>query len=505
MMQLEPKLVTHWPKLTWVAELTPDRSTIELLHGPCVETHQQWCVEAAWAGDFGQADFDRTDLVFGSGVRCRDEVAVFVSSATTLDRLWYVGRRGSWYVSNSLPALLAVAGLSLRDDYAGYLADLGTIRHGVQGYKRSFPTNAEDISAVHFSNLVYTDRQLVESAKPDTATQFASFSEYQSFLLGAAEALSDNISDRRRRAAVEALTTLSRGYDSVAAAVIAKHLGCRNAVTICRSSSLWRGSDSGAEIAPNLGLRCATYPRTASHYPLEESVWAAAGRPGILNWTQFDFPEPLCLFLTGCYGDKVWGRRRREYPDPFAGTSLADLGLTEFRLFRGLFHSPIPFWGMRHLAQIQEISFSEEMKAWSLRNNYDRPIPRRLGEEAGVPRRAFGMLKKNTSCEEPFRWPYSPDAADRFTTYLRQRGVCAPTPFQVRLLRYAAATNRLLYGNLLRKLGLADHLGKHLRIRANDMIFAWANHELKQRYVEGLRSANLAVHEETAEVESVRQ
>lgn len=40
---------------------------------------------------------------------CKDH-AVFISSGSTLDRLWYAQDSGRCCVSNSLPALLAVAG-----------------------------------------------------------------------------------------------------------------------------------------------------------------------------------------------------------------------------------------------------------------------------------------------------------------------------------------------------------------------------------------------------------
>jgi len=34
------------------------------------------------------------------------------------------------------------------------------------------------------------------------------------------------------------------------------------------------------------------------------------------------------------------------------------------------------------------------MEPWTLHNGYDRPIPRRLVEEAGVPLDAFGVIKR---------------------------------------------------------------------------------------------------------------
>ena len=481
--------VPAWPKLAWVAKCTHAVAAIVVRHGLGVETSENWCVEAAWDGKFGEGDFDRTDLVFGSGIRCRGDSVVFVSSGTTMDRLWYVHHADMWYVANSLPAILAVTGMSLCDEYTGYAEDVSTICGGLRNYKRSLPTDAEDVCVVYHSNLVYDGHDLVESSKPDRAPLFAEFSDYQGFLHNTAESLSRNISDQRRRAAIEPLTTLSRGYDSVAAAVIAKGVGCTRAVTIRRSRSMWRGSDSGEDIARYLGLSCEGYPRVAKRYPLEQTIWAASGHPGIVNWTLFDYPEPLCLFFTGSYGDKIWGRGRHVYRDPLAGTIPSDLGITEFRLLKGVFLCPVSFWGMRHYQELQTLSFSEEMEPWTLHNSYDRPIPRRIIEEAGVPRMAFGMRKMNTSHEEAYLWPYSPEAQQRFTAYLREHDVFAPTPHQVRILRRTATVSRLVYANVLRRLGLADHLGKLLHMQASDMIFCWANMELKKYYEEGLRSA----------------
>ena len=88
-MKLLTKVIREWPKLTWVAELRQGCETVSARHGPCVEVGEDYCVEAVWAGEFGAADFDRTDLVFGTGVRLRDEGVVFVASGTTTDLLWY--------------------------------------------------------------------------------------------------------------------------------------------------------------------------------------------------------------------------------------------------------------------------------------------------------------------------------------------------------------------------------------------------------------------------------
>ena len=88
-MKLIYNRIESWPRLAWVAELKQGLEKITIFHGSDVETTEQWCVEAVWAGDYSRGDFDQTDLIFGSGIRCRDNKAVFVSSGSTLDRLWY--------------------------------------------------------------------------------------------------------------------------------------------------------------------------------------------------------------------------------------------------------------------------------------------------------------------------------------------------------------------------------------------------------------------------------
>jgi hypothetical protein len=47
---------------------------------------------------------------------------------------------------------------------------------------------------------------------------------------------------------------------------------------------------------------------------------------------------------------------------------------------------------MRH-RDIWKVTISEEMGPWRLGNDYDRPIPRRIVEEKGVPRNLFGFAK----------------------------------------------------------------------------------------------------------------
>lgn len=483
---LRPQLVPVWPKLAWVATLRPGQREIQVLHGPMVEAGDGWIAEAVWAGDFKDGDFDRTDLVFGTGIRCRGERTTFVSSGSTLDRLCYARASGEWHVSNSLGALLACSELDFRDDY-DYSEDLRSICRGLKDYVRSLPASVGEIRVVYFNNLVWDGRSIREAVKPDSCPTFSDFTGYRDFLERIARRIADNARAPQRRQGVELLTTITSGYDSVATAVIASQAGCRQAVTIRQSTSLWRGSDSGEHIAAILGLRCRAYNRECRSYPYEETIWAVAGRPGVLNWTQFDYPEPLCCFFTGCHGDKVWERDDKVLSDPFLIPSIADLGIGDFRLVKGVFHCPVPFWGMRHIGGLHAITFREEMKPWTVgRKTYDRPIARRIIEEAGVPRGAFAVRKKNTSHEAEFLWPYSAEAKKRFAKFLRDRGIHVPRALGLWLIRRLAHVENLLHINLLAKMRFRRRLRPWNRVAGSKLIFQWANVELKKLYQNGL-------------------
>jgi len=501
MMRLKPQLVPDWPKLAWVATFPNRGREITVLHGPMVETADDWIVEAVWAGDFTKGDFDLTDLVFGTGVRCRRNAVTFVSSGSTLDRLAYCKLDAQWCVSNSLGALLAVTGLELCDDY-DYSQDLKSICQGLGDYVRSLPASSGSVDLVYFNNLLWNGREMEEVDKPDDAPTFDAYQSYRQFLDRSVRVLADNARAEGRSRPVEFLTTISTGYDSAAVAALVRGVGCRNAVTFRQSRSLWRGSDSGKAIAAALGLTCREYDRAAKEYPHEESIWAVGGRPGILNWTLFDYPEPLCCFFTGCHGDKVWERDRTPLADPFQIPSLGDLGIGEFRLLKGIVHCPLPHSAMRHVHDIRAISFLDEMAPWTLGvRGYDRPIPRRILEEAGVPRRLIGMLKKNTSHESVMLWPYSPAAQSSFSQYLAARDLSAPSPRGVSLRRNACLLEALLARNLTQRLGFDLRLTHHLRLRAELMLFHWANTAMKERYGRGLASMNprSAAHREAVQ------
>lgn len=481
-MTIRPRRVPGWPKLAWLACCQAGSTEIEVLHGPMVETARDWIVAAVWAGEFASGDFDRSDLIFGTGVRVREGKVVFVTAASGVNSLWHVRRDGVQYVSNSLPALLALAEMSLREDYTRYTIDMMSVEGGgIYRCAESIPVVEGDIRLTYYRNLVYDGRELTAEDKPVPDRRFDCFTAYRGFLTETAQALGANCRDVGRRNAVDGMAGLSSGYDSPVCAVVAKEAGFTKTATIVNSKSFWRGSDSGEDIARRLGMSCQRRRRHPRHYRSDAEIFSTTGRDAAFNMTIFDFPKPLCLLFDGTYGDKVWDRLPHELSNP---SGDMDNALGEFRLAEGIFHTVVPWWAIAQANQINALGAREEMAPWTLGTQYDRPVARRIVEEAGVPRGTFAVRKKNASANSPFRWPYTKQARADFARYLAERGLPDMPPWAVRLRRAVNVVDALIQRNVFNRLGLYRRRWPLRHTRANSLLFHWANAELKSRYRE---------------------
>ena len=482
-MRLSPVVISEWPKLAWVAVASKGSDVVEVYHGPRVETAAEWVVEAVWAGEFATGDFDKTDILAGTGVRLRGCRVVFVNSGSAVDRLWYWNSEGRWHVSNSLPAILACTNVSLDNDYTRYPQDIETIDEysgGLSSYRRQLRTTGTPLSVVYFHNLVFDGRDLHETPKPDTAPALTCYADYFFFLKTSAQRMGENARATDRRWPVVPTTTVSSGYDSSAVAVIAQHAGCTRSLTIDNPTSFWRGSDSGRDIAEHLGMACDVYRHVQGAYRGEEHIWAAVGRPKGLNMTVFEYPQPLSLLFTGNYGDKIWDLSYKDVSEPTG--DLSGLCLCEFRLAEGFFHSMPAWWAVRHSRDIQKINRSQEMAPWTMHDDYDRPIARRLIEEAGIPRGTFAVRKKDTSSDAAFWWPYSRQSMAGFRRYVQRRGNYAPGPLAASAIRRVAFWENLFHKNITRKLGIRWRWRPWHAMAARSLLFQWANDVLKTRY-----------------------
>jgi hypothetical protein len=67
------------------------------------------------------------------------------------------------------------------------------------------------------------------------------------------------------------------------------------------------------------------------------------------------------------------------------------MGLHEFRLRTDFISLPVPAIGGLRQDDIHRIGLSEELGPYRVGGHYDRPVPRRIAEVAGVSRALFGQ------------------------------------------------------------------------------------------------------------------
>ncbi|MCI0546192.1 MAG: hypothetical protein L0027_02795 [Candidatus Rokubacteria bacterium] len=404
-MRLVYDLEPAWPPLAWLAVCRAGEDRVGVRHGRQVETTDEWFAEAAWAGDYEAGDLDRTDLVAGSGGRLRGREIVFVSSGSTVDRLQSLVRGEDIAVSNSLPCLLAAAGATLDPSYPHYYGVLSSVVHGLRRLTRSLPTSAGPLELIYFENLAWDGRALTRRAKPGGPRDFSIFARYREFLESSLGRLAENLGAKARLYPYRMLGTLSSGYDSSTVAALARQAGCEEVLCFDRA---WGGrdraralrerrgeSDSRAEAARVLGLRPISVPFEG---------WRSLDRPeipflaanGMGEEVRFRSAEPHLparVLLTGYHGDKMWAKTAKDLGPDLVRGDPSGSALGEYRLWVGFLHCPVPFWGVRQIADVHAITRSPEMAPWDLPGPYSRPICRRIVEGAGVPREMFGMRK----------------------------------------------------------------------------------------------------------------
>jgi hypothetical protein len=493
-MGIEAREVPRWPMLAWAARVRRGSPAVELFHGPAVEVRDDWCVEGVWAGPFREGGFDRTSLVFGSGVRRRDGHVTFVSSGTTVDRVWRFSDDGTHTVSNSLPALLALSGTRLRDDVPSYPGRLGTPVTSVGATSVEVPSRAGPLECVYFHNLRWNGRSLRVAPKPEVAPRFDGFVAYRDLLRQAVADIGANARAAGRRRRLGLSTTVTRGYDSAAVSALAREAGCERAVTIESARSVLPRSDSGREVARHLGLECEEYPRDGREDPDELALWAATGSPQAANMAVFDYPRSPSVLFTGVFGGSIWTKDPASLATGLRMDDTNGLGFCEFRLHRGVVHAAVPYCGARRSWDVFDISRSEEMADWSLGGGYDRPVPRRILEEEGVPREAFGMQKNATQYEEAFLWPYRPELQESYRRYLEDRGRRAPSVGLGRVVNWMEC--KVLFPVRKRISEAADQ--RRVFRPSGTLLFQWANHELAERRRAALEDVEPRVEAEAA-------
>src|SRR5437660_442088 len=444
--------VPDWPPLAWLACGHRGDPTVEVFHGLDVETTPDGFSEAVWDGEFARAGFDETDLVFGSGARRRGGGVTFVSSGSTVDRLHSHEVAGRVCVANSLACLLVAIGADVDPTYAGYYADFKSISDGLARYARSVATSAGPVRLTYFHNLVWDGRALRERPKPAPRRDFGDFAAYRGFLEASLAGLAQNLSSSGRAVPLRMLGTISSGYDSPAVTVLAQPYGLQEAIAFEPSSS--GAPDSGGAIAQALGVRLRRLARDAWRGPdapagPELPFLAADAKGEDVYFRGAEAHLARRVLVTGYHGDQMWSKRPRAPSADIVRGDQSGLSLSEYRLWAGFIHLPVPFLGVRQIGDVSALSRSAAMAPWDVPGAYSRPICRRIVETAGVPRDAFGVRKQTASVLFFERDDMlSPGSLADYDAWLREhaadwsaRGLAAPTrsPSAAARLRAALA------------------------------------------------------------------
>jgi len=433
-MIFEFELVESLPRLAWCARVRRGERVVRVLHGPWVETGGGWFVEGAWDGPFPGGDFLDAATLLGSAGRVTDTGVSFRTASHTLERLQYL-RLGEdqVLVSNSLAFLFAEAGDGPDPQYLFYEHDLISYIDGFSHLVRRIPTRRGGaVELVYCATLQVDDALRIVQHRPLRPRPFSDYADYLGFLRQKLAALHQNATDpSRRRSRYTPVTTISSGYDSPACAVLARELGCTKALSFrkARAEDFGDVEDSGREIGRHLGITVIEYDRQdylkRGDYPEAEFLTMGTGGEEVI----MSVLEPHLvggILYTGYLGDRLWSRvhpaderTAREFHMRFPSGS----SMTEFRLRVGFIHLPVAPLAFASHPSLHRISNSDEMRPWRARNpRYDRPIARRLLEEAGVPGHLFGQVKRAVTQpfyhNEPLSRILSPRSYRDFTAYV---------------------------------------------------------------------------------------
>jgi hypothetical protein len=389
------KGIATLPRLAWCAAMKKGEGQVELLHGPWVETPRGMFCEGAWSGDFAAGAFESSVLVGTAGKATRDGL-LLATPNHTLDRIYLLALEDAMLASNSLAFLLARAEDDVDTRHLSYASELASIIAGLKKHERHLPTlKGRRVRLCYHSNILITPRlEVIERPKPPVRA-FRDYADYRGFLQQQVRAIASNAADRGRRVRYRPVVTVSSGYDSPAAAVLARAAGCRRALTLSearpRSGQAQGLEDSGAKIALQLGLEVKSFERRGY---MKDPTYTEAENEGFpLALASFGQELEGGLVITG-YQGAVWERSVPSISPHVVRTDYSGGSMTEFRLRVGFLHLPVPFLGCTSLPSIWRISNAPEMAPWRLMTGYDKPIPRRIVEEAGIARGLFALSKK---------------------------------------------------------------------------------------------------------------
>lgn len=398
------------PPLAWICEIKKNRYTFTV--GKKVEFGTNFIVEGVWDNVFSNHEFGASDHFYGTGAFLDENgVCVFVPPRLCTDFLFvmYDDNRKTTWVSNSFCYIFNRSGIDLEGNF--YKAIKNTINtssnaESALGADRGSPFIAKcesySMYRLMYHNFTVDNHGCLNYLMRTPAKlHIDTFVDYKNFLLKTTKAIIANGCASQRKNTFGTITMLSTGYDSTAVSAICAQAGVREAITM---DVITTGHDDcGDKIAAALGLDChivesplgkvvpllKTAFMSESKQYLEFIATAGIG-DNIAFYNMADFIKDKIVF-SGLYGDGTWSLNGN-------GGGLAHhlpymKSRNEFRLRVGYYLVPPPAFGAYFPYALKKVGSEPDMAPYRLGNAYDRPIPRRIAEDAGVPRALFGQRK----------------------------------------------------------------------------------------------------------------
>lgn len=480
--------------MAWCVKIQTNSSAVTVLHGSGIDCREDFFYEGCWNGDLTGTAFLSANICAASGAVIQDDKLLIVSPSNTLARLYGIRNERGLFISNSMAFLVVAAGETIDPSYMYYQEDISSIIAGLKHAAKSIPLQGGARITFYFHCNIEVKKTLdIEVYDKNPCLPFSNFLEYRRFLSKGLADLVKNANAPSRSVKFSPLVSISRGYDSVTCAVLAKEIGCLDAITMFDPESETPDADNGAHLASILGLNVSEFSRVQYKESALESEFFAIGTGG--EDIFFAAMEDLLagkMFISGFHGDKVWDKNSKKISDQIIRGDPSGADLEEFRLRVGFIHVAIPFFGCRAHSSINSISRGVELNEWSIGGDYDRPICRRIAEEAGLDRLSFGQKKKVMSrsyWNDGLEWYFGEQSLQEFREYVsRNPKSVKKTDIVLHWLaqvtdKISSSASRFSYrlGNLIAK--IAGPLRRYQRpIDETKQLFHWSFEKMVQRY-----------------------
>jgi hypothetical protein len=505
-MELVASPNPNLPPRSWAAVLPSGSTSARLHHGSGIDVLDDAFVEGAWAGEFEDLGF-RSAFLIGSAGSVEDDHVVFCAPDHNLEKLTVITTETGTTVSNSFAFALAVSGTDLDPGYRTYRNAFESFKHGTKRAQRVLPLRGGTARLAYCDDVSVGPGGVEVRERNVGRRDFSSFEDYVDHLRSTLERLLANVRAKGRKDRFEPLATVSSGFDSAACAALARPFGCVDGCTIVRRDEQGNLVDHGGPLIAALRMTLHEIDRLAYlQSPVALEPEFLGGGYAIQDITMAGL-EPLVggrLVITGIHGDAVWSLEDRPDLEHLRRGDSAGATISEFRLRSDWLHLPLPFIGARGVASLRTVSAAPAMQPWRYGGHYDRPIPRRILQEAGVSPDLFGQvkhgyvgkLKTGTSLTVSL----SAAAADEFKDFVARTAHRDPSSLErfARPLRKIDGARRARPGRMARTIepvidliargllgGPADHT-LNSRYDGGALAVVWGIEHMRNRYLQQL-------------------